>query len=60
VSRVDVPEGFLVREAYTCDSRGKLRVAISTNATGYVREYNIGHWAKSEKRNSPPRNRRSA
>jgi molecular chaperone DnaK (HSP70) len=37
----------LVREEYTCDSSGNLRVKISALPTGYAREYSIGQWAKS-------------
>ena len=60
VNRLDVPDGFQVEETYTCDSSGKLRVAISTGTTGYLREYSIGNWSKREKRGSTSRSRRSA
>jgi hypothetical protein len=45
VSRFDAPQSFLVREDYTCDASGNLRVTISTESTGYVREYSIGSWS---------------
>jgi molecular chaperone DnaK (HSP70) len=45
VSRFAVPEGFVVREDYTCDASGNLRVTISTESTGFVREYRIGNWS---------------
>ena len=45
VSRFDAPQSFLVREDYSCDASGNLRVTISTESTGYVREYSIGSWS---------------
>jgi molecular chaperone DnaK (HSP70) len=47
VSRLDAPQKFLVREDYSCDASGNLRVTISTESTGYVREYSIGSWSGS-------------
>jgi molecular chaperone DnaK (HSP70) len=47
VSRFDAPQSFLVREEYSCDASGNLRVTISTESTGYVREYSIGSWSVS-------------
>ncbi len=41
------PDGFVIQETYTCDSSGVLRVTISTQATGYAREYRIGHWSRN-------------
>jgi molecular chaperone DnaK (HSP70) len=46
VSRFAVPKDLLVQETYTCDSNGNLRVTISTESTGYAREYRIGHWSR--------------
>ncbi len=46
VSRFAAPRDLLVQETYTCDSSGNLRVAISTESTGFIREYRIGHWSK--------------
>lgn len=57
VSRFAAPQNFRVEETYTCDSSGNLRVTISTEATGYTREYRIGHWKKSENGNSLRKNR---
>jgi molecular chaperone DnaK (HSP70) len=45
VSRFDAPQSFLVREDYSCDAGGNLKVTISTESTGYVREYSIGSWS---------------
>jgi molecular chaperone DnaK (HSP70) len=45
VSRFAAPQGFLVREDYTCDASGNLRVTISTEPTGYARQYSIGSWS---------------
>jgi len=45
VSRFAAPQGFTVQEDYTCDASGNLRVKISTEATGYAREYRIGNWS---------------
>jgi molecular chaperone DnaK (HSP70) len=47
VSRFDAPQSFLVCEEYSCDASGNLRVTISTESTGYVREYSIGSWSVS-------------
>jgi molecular chaperone DnaK (HSP70) len=47
VSRFDAPQNFLVREDYRCDASGSLRVTISAESTGYVREYSIGSWSAS-------------
>ncbi len=45
VHRFAVPQGFVVREDYTCDASGNLRVRISTESTGFTREYSIGQWS---------------
>jgi molecular chaperone DnaK (HSP70) len=46
VNRIAAPKDLLVQETYTCDANGNLRVTISTEATGYTREYRIGHWSR--------------
>ncbi len=45
VSRFSAPQGSVVHEEYTCDASGNLRVTISTESTGFVREYSIGQWS---------------
>jgi molecular chaperone DnaK (HSP70) len=45
VRRFGAPQGFVVREDYTCDASGNLRVTISTESSGFAREYNIGQWS---------------
>jgi molecular chaperone DnaK (HSP70) len=45
VSRFEAPQSFLVREDYSCDASGRLQVRISTESTGFAREYSIGQWA---------------
>jgi molecular chaperone DnaK (HSP70) len=40
------PWGLRVREQYTCDSGGHLRVRISSEPSGFAREYTIGQSAK--------------
>ena len=37
--------GITVREAYSCDAGGSLRVRISTQPTGFTREFSIGQAA---------------
>jgi hypothetical protein len=34
--------GMLAREVYTCDANGSIRVAISSQPAGNIREYVIG------------------
>jgi molecular chaperone DnaK (HSP70) len=38
-------KGMTVREEYSCDSNGNLRVKISESPTGHAREYQIGQLA---------------
>jgi molecular chaperone DnaK (HSP70) len=45
VHSIAIPNGLTVREEYSCDSSGKLRVRISESPTGHEREYQIGHLA---------------
>src|SRR5277367_339872 len=45
INRFAAPEGLVVQEDYTCDASGNLRVTISTESTGYGREYGIGSWS---------------
>ena len=47
VCALPVPNGLLVREEYTCDAGGNLKVKISTAPSGNVREYSIGQLAKA-------------
>lgn len=57
VNRFSAPQGFCVQETYTCDSSGNLRVTISTEATGYTREYRIGHWEKLDNGRAHPKSK---
>jgi molecular chaperone DnaK (HSP70) len=41
------PSGIKIRERYTCDSAGNVRVTISAEPSGYNREFSIAHSAKS-------------
>jgi molecular chaperone DnaK (HSP70) len=41
------PNGLSIRELYTCDSAGNLRVTISAEPSGYSREFSIAQSAKS-------------
>jgi hypothetical protein len=47
VSRFAAPQGFIVHEDYSCDASGKVSVKISTESTGYGREYSIGQWSSN-------------
>jgi hypothetical protein len=40
--------GLTVREEYSCDSNGNLKVKISESPTGHAREYQIGQLATTE------------
>jgi len=40
--------GLTVREEYSCDSNGNLKVKISESPTGHAREYRIGQLATAE------------
>jgi hypothetical protein len=40
--------GLTVREEYSCDSNGNLKVKISESPTGHAREYQIGQLATAE------------
>jgi molecular chaperone DnaK (HSP70) len=40
------PNGLRIHERYTCDAAGSVRVNISAEPAGYVREYSIAHAAK--------------
>jgi molecular chaperone DnaK (HSP70) len=51
VSRFAAPRNFVVHEDYSCDASGKVSVRISTESTGYAREYRIGHWATAPAEN---------
>jgi len=39
--------GLMIREEYSCDSNGKLRVKISAEPTGFTREFSIAQSARS-------------
>jgi molecular chaperone DnaK (HSP70) len=41
------PNGLTVREEYTCDASGNLKVKISTDPYGNAREYSIGQLANA-------------
>jgi len=41
VALLSNPDGLLIREEYTCDSSGNLRVRISAEPVGYTREFSI-------------------
>jgi hypothetical protein len=45
VKALAAPDGLTVREEYTCDASGNLRVKISESPTGHAREYQIGQLA---------------
>lgn len=45
VRHLSMPNGLTVREEYSCDSNGKLRVRISESPTGHACEYQIGQLA---------------
>lgn len=47
VRGLDNAHGLTVREEYTCDANGNLRVQISEMPGGFVREYSIGQLASS-------------
>ena len=47
VSRFETPQGFVVHEDYSCDASGKVSVKISTESTGFAREYAIGQWSSN-------------
>ena len=47
VRPLPVPNGLTVREEYTCDAGGNLRVKISTAPYGNAREYSIGQLTKA-------------
>ena len=44
---LNIPNGLTVREEYTCDAGGNLRVKISTDPYGNAREYSIGQLANA-------------
>lgn len=48
VNHFAAPQDFLVQETYTCDANGNLRVTISTENTGYTKEFRISHWATQQ------------
>jgi molecular chaperone DnaK len=47
VYRLAEGNGLSIREEYTCDASGNLRVKISAEPAGYTREFSIGQLAKS-------------
>lgn len=46
VHRLDAVNGARIREEYSCDASGSLRVKISAEPAGYAREFSIGQPAK--------------
>ena len=46
VALLSNPNGLMIREEYTCDSNGNLRVKISTEPTGFTREFSIAQSAR--------------
>jgi hypothetical protein len=48
VQRMVENRGIRVREEYTCDANGNLRVKFSTTPSGRAREYAIGQLAGEE------------
>ncbi|KAA6462961.1 Hsp70 family protein [Acidobacteria bacterium AB60] len=48
VERIPHNRSMRVREEYTCDASGNLRVTIATEPSGYTREYAIGQFAGEE------------
>jgi len=47
VERLADPGNLRIREEYTCDSSGNLRVRISAEPAGYTREFSIAQPAKA-------------
>jgi hypothetical protein len=45
VSLVSDSNGLKIREEYTCDATGNVRVNIHSEPTGYTREFTIGQSA---------------
>jgi len=45
VKSIAIPNGLTVREEYSCDSNGNLKVKISEQPTGHACEYQIGQLA---------------
>jgi hypothetical protein len=41
------PDGVTIRELYSCDFTGSVRVSISSSPSGYSREFSIAQSAKS-------------
>jgi hypothetical protein len=46
VALLSDPAGLTIREEYTCDSSGNLRVKISAEPTGFTREFSIAQSAR--------------
>ena len=46
VALLSDPAGLVIREKYTCDSSGNLRVNISAEPTGFTREFSIAQSAR--------------
>jgi molecular chaperone DnaK (HSP70) len=47
VALLSNPNGLVIREEYSCDSSGNLRVKIAAEPTGYTREFSIAQSARS-------------
>ncbi len=48
VELLENPGDLRIREEYTCDAAGSLRVRIHAEPAGYTREYTIAQWAKGD------------
>jgi hypothetical protein len=46
VELLENPLGLRIREEYTCDASGSLRVRISAEPVGYAREFTIAQQAR--------------
>jgi molecular chaperone DnaK (HSP70) len=46
VTLLSDPNGLMIREEYSCDSNGNLRVKISAEPTGFTREFSIAQSAR--------------
>jgi hypothetical protein len=46
VALLSNPNGLMIREEYSCDSSGNLRVKISAEPTGFAREFRIAQSAR--------------
>jgi molecular chaperone DnaK (HSP70) len=43
IEKLQSPHGLFIREEYTCDSAGNVRVVITAMPSGFTRAFSIGH-----------------